>query len=123
MKNLLIGIISLFFLLSSVSCEKETSDYIKDLKSIKKVSENDVEARFSASTTYTSSTDYIYFTDESAGDDITSWYWDFGDGSYSTEQNPYHRYRYESGYMTVSLTVSNSTNSDTETKTDYIYIY
>ena len=31
------------------------------------------------------------FVDQSAGQ-ITSWYWDFGDGKTSTEQNPLHFY-------------------------------
>ena len=35
----------------------------------------------------------ITFTDDSAGDGITNWSWDFGDGTTSTEQNPIHTYR------------------------------
>jgi len=49
----------------------------------------------------------------------TSWLWDFGDGSTSTEQNPVHTYESE-GAFTVKLTATNSAGSDTETKTDYI---
>src|SRR5690606_15333450 len=33
----------------------------------------------------------VAFTDESIGE-VTSWKWDFGDGNFSTEQHPYHRY-------------------------------
>ena len=34
----------------------------------------------------------VAFKDNSAGD-ITSWKWDFGDGTASTEQNPIHQYK------------------------------
>lgn len=48
-----------------------------------------------------------------------SWSWDFGDGNFSSEQNPVHEYTVP-GLYTVSLTVTNSATSDTHTKTDYI---
>ena len=50
---------------------------------------------------------------------ITSWEWDFGDGSSSTEQDPIHIYE-EQGNFTVSLTVSDSLRSDTKTRSNYI---
>ncbi len=43
----------------------------------------------------------INFTDISTGD-ITSWQWDFGDGNYSTQQNPTHFYEAQGEYF-VSL--------------------
>ncbi|PLW94298.1 MAG: hypothetical protein C0592_03275 [Marinilabiliales bacterium] len=44
---------------------------------------------------------------------ITNWYWDFGDGYSSTDQNPTHMYYYN-GVYTVTLTVTSSTGvSDT----------
>lgn len=50
----------------------------------------------------------------SPGDDpITSWRWDFGDGSTSTEANPAHTYA-QAGTYTVTLTV---TASDGQTST------
>ena len=57
----------------------------------------------------------VMFTDLSTGNP-TSWKWDFGDGSTSTEQNPVHVYQAEGAYD-VTLTVSNSYGSDTEKKT------
>lgn len=45
----------------------------------------------------------IHFFDQSLGN-INSWYWSFGDGSTSTEQNPVHVY-YSQGLYTVCLTV------------------
>jgi len=62
----------------------------------------------------------VQFTDLSAGE-ITSWWWSFGDGTTSTEQNPSHTYN-SAGYFTVSLTVDGPEGSDTETKTDYINV-
>ena len=52
----------------------------------------------------------------------TSWLWDFGDGTTSTEQNPVHAYT-SSGNYTVSLTVKNSNgSSDTRTQENYISV-
>jgi len=51
----------------------------------------------------------------------TSWQWDFGDGSTSTQQNPSKIYTAEGSY-TVSLTVTNAYGSDTEVKTNYIMV-
>lgn len=46
-----------------------------------------------------------FFIDESMGEGIISWYWDFGDGSSSLESNPNHIYS-EPGVYDVALTVS-----------------
>ncbi len=53
----------------------------------------------------------ITFTDFSLGP-VSSWAWDFGDGTGSTEANPSHTYVL-SGEFTVSLTVTNPAGSDT----------
>ncbi len=45
------------------------------------------------------------FFDESMGEGIISWFWDFGDGSISQEVNPKHNYN-EPGVYDVKLTVS-----------------
>jgi PKD repeat protein len=63
----------------------------------------------------------VHFTDQSTGG-ITSWQWDFGDGSSSNEQNPSHTYT-DPGTYTVSLTVTDSEGSDTEIKNDYISVF
>ncbi len=47
----------------------------------------------------------IQFTDQSTGN-ITSWFWDFGDGTTSTEQSPYHVFP-DSGNYIIKLTISN----------------
>jgi PKD repeat protein len=42
----------------------------------------------------------VAFQDESTGQ-ITSWKWDFGDGTQSTEQNPIHQYKLPGEYVVV----------------------
>ncbi|MBN1133650.1 MAG: PKD domain-containing protein, partial [Methanosarcinaceae archaeon] len=56
----------------------------------------------------------VYFTDASTatGTTITSWFWDFGDGTCSTEQNPLYTYACAGTYI-VALTVSDGTLVDT----------
>jgi chitodextrinase len=51
----------------------------------------------------------IMFTDRSTDSDgtIVSWRWDFGNGQYSTEQHPDHRYTQFGEYL-VTLTVTDS---------------
>jgi len=63
----------------------------------------------------------IYPPKVSPQKDVTSWLWNFGDGSTSTLQNPSHTYM-NAGTYTVSLTVGNGSASDTETKTSYITV-
>jgi len=46
----------------------------------------------------------VAFQDESRGD-ITSWFWDFDDGTTSTEQHPVHEFK-KSGNMIITLKVS-----------------
>jgi PKD repeat protein len=60
----------------------------------------------------------VAFTDKSLYSP-TSWKWDFGDGSSSTEQNPTHTYT-TLGTYTVSLTASSKDGSDTATRANYI---
>ena len=54
--------------------------------------------------------------------DAINYFWDFGDGSISNDDNPIHIYD-SAGLYTVSL-VANDSNScfDTLTKTDFIYV-
>ncbi len=66
----------------------------------------------------------VQFQDESTGSP-TSWLWDFGDGSASTEQNPVHQYNEEKDYsvtLTVSKVVNGITASDSITKEHYIHV-
>ena len=63
----------------------------------------------------------VTFTNTSTGD-FSSLFWDFGDGSNSSEINPVHNYS-SSGVFTISLTVSGLGGTDSEVKTDYITVY
>jgi len=65
------------------------------------ISNNPPAAAFS----YATSRTRVTFTDQSTDGDgtIVSWFWDFGDGYTSTEQNPRHRY---SGYGTYTATLT-----------------
>jgi len=60
----------------------------------------------------------IRFTDESTGG-ITSWHWDFGDGSTSTLQHPSHTYT-KKGEYTVTLMVENRYGTATIEKNNLI---
>jgi parallel beta-helix repeat protein len=65
----------------------------------------------------------VQFTDQSTGDGIADWAWDFeNDGTVdSTDQSPSHVYD-TAGTYTVNLTVTNAGGSDSEVKTDYITV-
>jgi len=60
----------------------------------------------------------VKFTDASKGGP-TSWSWNFGDGSTSTDRNPTHVYT-SAGTFTVALTATNPYGSDTATKVGYV---
>lgn len=51
----------------------------------------------------------------------TSWMWDFGDGTVSTESNPVKHYN-DKGVYTVKLTVNDGSCSATETKLAYVNV-
>ena len=53
----------------------------------------------------------VLFFDESQGN-ILQWFWDFGDGSVSNQENTFHQYD-SSGTYNVSLTVCNDEGCDT----------
>jgi len=60
-----------------------------------------------------------HFTDLSQA--ASSWYWQFGDGGTSTDQNPTYTYN-SIGVYTVTLTATNQFGSDDEVKTNYITV-
>jgi len=80
-------------------------------------------ADFSASTLSGDQPLDVSFTDHSipGSSAITSWLWDFGDGTTSTLQSVGHLYG-KAGFYTVSLRVTTDDGSDTEIKTDYITV-
>jgi len=62
----------------------------------------------------------VNFVDQSTGLP-TSWFWDFGDGTTSTDQNPVHIYQNEGTY-TVTLTARNNFGFDSRVRTDLITV-
>jgi len=67
---------------------------------------SDFQANFFPSPDTTSLDNMAYlFEDVSSGAGIVSWYWNFGDGHSSMEQNPKHTYAHP-GVYDVSLTIS-----------------
>jgi len=80
----------------------------------------DGAADFTSDTVSGSAPLTVNFTDQSCGI-TTSWSWDFGDGSTSSEQNPSHTYT-NPGTYTVSLTVAGPGGSDKKTEVDFISV-
>ncbi|MDI9634062.1 MAG: PKD domain-containing protein [Methanolinea sp.] len=77
-------------------------------------------ADFTATPTSGNAPLLVQFTDTSMGNP-TGWTWNFGDGSISTQQNPYHLYT-KPGTYNVTLAVRNSAGSNSVTKTGYITV-
>jgi len=75
-------------------------------------------ASFSANVTSGALPLDVLFTDSSTNTP-TSWLWNFGDGTTSTDQNPEHTYSVDGSY-TVTLTASNAAGSNTYIKSSYI---
>src|SRR5690606_564022 len=63
----------------------------------------------------------VKFTDESSLS-ATSWYWDFGNSTTSSLQNPTASYA-NVGTYTVSLTITTASGNHTETKTNFIQVH
>jgi len=62
----------------------------------------------------------VQFTDGSTGP-VTLWFWTFGEGGTSSDQNPLYTYT-NPGIYSVSLTVGNGTGSSTITRASYITV-
>ena len=73
-------------------------------------------ADFTYSPTFPSPNETVQFTDTSTDSDgtIVSWFWDFGDGNTSTEQNPNKNYT-QGGIFTVILNVTDDDGLTNET--------
>jgi PKD repeat protein len=74
---------------------------------------------FEADRTYGNNPLTVRFTDKTSGTP-TSWSWDFGDGTTSTEQNPIHTYT-KNGRYTVSLTTDGD-DKNKQVKNDLIRV-
>jgi len=63
----------------------------------------------------------VFFNAESSGGAVTDWFWEFGDGHSSTQENPEYVYTYPGSYM-VTLTASGPGGSSVKSKPDYITV-
>jgi hypothetical protein len=77
-------------------------------------------AAFDVSTNHGRAPLMVHFSDKSSGE-ITSWLWDFGDGTTSTLQSPFHIY-WNPGNYVVTFTVSGPGGSDTLIISDCIKV-
>ena len=70
----------------------------------------------SAAFNYATRRKKVAFTDHSTDRDgtVVSWFWDFGDGKTSTEQNPKHRY-VKFGNYSVTLTITDDDGASSST--------
>ncbi len=77
-------------------------------------------AAFSASPNSGTAPLTVNFTDQSTNNP-TSWLWEFGDGTTSTQRNPSKIYQ-NAGSYNVKLTATNSFGSNSHTKNNYITV-
>jgi len=82
--------------------------------------DNTVTTGFSGTPVTGTSPLNVVFTDSSTGSP-SSWYWDFGDGTQSTVENPSHTYTVPGTY-TVSLTATGSGGTKVRKLTNYITV-
>ena len=114
MKTLKIFSIALWllFISSSVTAQNHESVAAKIIigEGMGPVSDTLCQALFSVVTdSLTSYPFYYHFKDLSSGA-LNFWYWDFGDGSFSTEKNPSHQYD-QPGTYKVCLTVADQNDT------------
>ncbi len=76
-------------------------------------------ANFTGTPNFVCAGEDIQFTDLST--EATDWSWDFGDGTFSTEQNPVHSF-FDTGYFSITLIALNNGCTDTITFFNYIYV-
>jgi PKD repeat protein len=80
-----------------------------------------IKAQFSSNIQSGCSPILVAFEDESTGNP-TNWKWDLGNGTISSQQNPFASY-VNPGVYTVKLTVKGSGGTDSVVKTSYITVY
>lgn len=85
--------------------------YLYDLSN----TSNNLVANFTGNVSSGTAPLNVSFTDTSAGTP-DAWYWDFGEGDISNEQNPVHTY-FSAGNYTACLTVSNANSTDSKLAT------
>jgi PKD repeat protein len=125
------GVTQWSFLLTTFDCENVAHVEDKTYEGNTTAFEQDFEicnnqepgchAEFSIEEEHDSTSGFTYhFEDESEGD-IVSWYWNFGDGTTSNVQSPYHTYPADGIYQ-VCLTIQGADSSCFDTECDTLYV-
>ena len=109
----------------SVYCQAETVDgiywWLPDRDEIELIEfYGEIEANFAGDPLQGIAPLTVNFTSLSKGE-ITSWYWEFGDGETSRARHPTHTYTLP-GIYTVSLKVTGLDSTLTKMISDYIYV-
>jgi len=104
----------------SVSLTVSEGTNVDSLLKADYISVSHLQANFIASDTMVAIGETVQFADLTAGNP-SSWFWDFGDGSTSTLQNPTHSYQ-NLGSYTVTLIATDSVYTDTLTIYNYIVV-
>jgi PKD repeat protein len=63
----------------------------------------------------------VFFTDVSTNTP-TGWFWEFGDGTNSSLQNPTHWFN-RSGFYRINLTVTNDAGSNLSSQKNFVMTY
>ena len=79
-----------------------------------------LKANFNLLNTTVYEGDTLHFMDLSEGEPLY-WFWDFGDGTTSTDQNPTHTFQV-AGEYSISLIVTNSLQADSIIKLNYVHV-
>lgn len=82
---------------------------------------NKPNVNFHASPKVSCANQLIWFSDASTGGKADRWFWSFGDGNTSTEQNPAKSYL-DTGHFKVKLVVWSNGCKDSLTIPDFVYI-
>lgn len=105
---------------NAINSDDWFNDLLNDDLHMNSLDSNLQKVDFSASPTSGNAPLKVAFTDNSIGSP-TSWNWDFGDGTNSTEENPVHTYN-SSGQYTITLTEKNDTYCGTKSVFGYIKV-
>lgn len=111
-------VVGVYTVTLTISTDKGCTDSIAVINAVSLG--NKPNANFAAKPLQSCAGDPIQFSDSSTGT-ITDWYWDFGDGGSSGEQNPLYEYQ-DTGYFSVTLIVSEYGCKDTLTRPNYVYL-
>jgi PKD repeat protein len=81
----------------------------------------EVIASFTSNVTCGNTPFWVQFNDTSTGTNITSWYWDFGDGRNSTDKNPLLNYTV-AGFYDVNHSATGSLGTNWSNHTGYMAV-